>query len=179
MSDLVENSGQLSQEHAKWNSDARNETRAEQLDRNLNELLQELRVTQTGVQLLFAFLLTLAFTERFPQLADWQRGVYVATLMATAAAAGLLIAPVAYHRAVFRMRAKERTVAAGHALAQAGLAVLVVALCLAVLLVTSAVVSVTTSAILTALAALWLTVLWYALPFTHGRHGKDLDDLRP
>src|SRR4051812_47394933 len=123
MSKQGDHSGaELSEQQSRWNRDARHETRYEQLDRNLSELLQELRVTQTGVQLLFAFLLTLAFTNRFPQLARWQHLLYVATLMAASGSAALLIAPVAYHRAVFRKRAKERTVAAGHLLARGGLA---------------------------------------------------------
>src|SRR3712207_1749392 len=82
--------------------DPRDESEAERLDRNYGELLQELRVTQTGVQILFAFLLTLAFTQRFPQITSFQRGTYVVTLLFSAAAAALFIAPVALHRMVFR-----------------------------------------------------------------------------
>ncbi len=78
--------------------DERGESEAERLDRNYGELLQELRVTQTGVQILFAFLLTLAFTQRFAQITSFQRGTYVVTLLFAAGAAALLIGPVSFHR---------------------------------------------------------------------------------
>lgn len=77
---------------------ARHETALERDDRNFVELLQELRVTQTGVQILFAFLLTLAFTQRFTELDSLQRGTYVTTLLLSVAAAVLLTAPAAVHR---------------------------------------------------------------------------------
>ena len=79
-------------DHAAWNHRIRGENDVQRVDRNFLELLQELRVAQTGVQILFAFLLGLAFTPRFPTLSDWQHGVYLATLLCSAAAAGLLIA---------------------------------------------------------------------------------------
>src|ERR1700712_1779293 len=76
----------------------RNETEHERLDRNLLELLQELRVVQTGVQVLFAFLLTVPFSARFDEITDVQRGAYFAALVSSAAASILLIAPTAIHR---------------------------------------------------------------------------------
>jgi hypothetical protein len=82
--------------------DGRDETGLERWDRNFTELLQELRVAQTGVQILFAFLLTLPFTNRFGSVSDLDKVVYVITLMASATATALLIAPVSYHRQVFR-----------------------------------------------------------------------------
>src|SRR3954471_14600096 len=81
--------------------DGRHETAAQRADRNFNELLQELRVAQTGVQILFAFLLSLPFTQRFGQLTAEERVVYLITLLATALATACLIAPVSHHRVLF------------------------------------------------------------------------------
>lgn len=115
----------------------RNETPLERDDRNFSELLQELRVIQTGVQILFAFLLTLAFTPRFPGLDAVQRGTYMATLLLAVLAAVLFTAPAALHRALFRRGAKRKIVDVSSRLAAAGLAVLALALTGAVLLVES------------------------------------------
>ncbi|GAA1371946.1 DUF6328 family protein [Streptomyces beijiangensis] len=113
----------------------RDETRLERADRNYGELLQELRVVQTGVQFLFAFLLTLAFTSRFPELDSFERGTYVTTLLLTVVAAGLFTAPAALHRVLFGQGAKERIVTVSSRLAGAGMAVLALALSASVLLV--------------------------------------------
>ena len=115
---------------------ARDETEAERLDRNLNELLQELRVAQTGVQILFAFLLTLPFAARFGDVDTFELVVYVVALLAaTAAAAGMIIAPVAYHRMLFRRGRKPQLVRSAHRMASGGLAFLLVAMVCSVLLV--------------------------------------------
>src|SRR4051812_10303413 len=87
-------------------ANSRGETMDQLLDRNLNELLQELRVAFTGVQILFAFLLSLAFTQRFEDLNDFDIAVYVVALLSTALATMVLIAPVSFHRIVFRQRQK-------------------------------------------------------------------------
>lgn len=115
--------------------DTRNETPVERADRNFLELLQELRVIQTGVQILFAFLLTLAFTARFPELDSFQRGTYIATLLLAVLAAVLFTAPAALHRALFRRGAKRLIVDVSSRFAALGLAVLALALSGAVLLV--------------------------------------------
>ena len=96
---------------------ARDETRNERDDRNLIELLQELRVAGLGVQVLFGFLLALPFTTRFVQLSPAQRGLYVAILVILALATALLLGPVAYHRLVFRLQQKERLVRTANAMA--------------------------------------------------------------
>ncbi|MEU7581232.1 DUF6328 family protein [Streptomyces sp. NPDC041068] len=114
---------------------ARNETPLERADRNFGELLQELRVTQTGVQILFAFLLTLAFTPRFPSLDAVQRGTYVTTLLLAVVAAALFTAPAALHRSLFQQRAKPLVVQVSSRLAEVGLRVLMLALSGSVLLV--------------------------------------------
>lgn len=113
----------------------RRETPLERDDRNFTELLQEVRVVQTGVQILFAFLLTLAFTQRFTDLDRVQRGTYVTTLLLAVVAAILFTAPAALHRALFRKGAKRMLVDVSSRLAAIGLAVLALALTGAVLLV--------------------------------------------
>ncbi|WP_223281022.1 DUF6328 family protein [Streptomyces antnestii] len=113
----------------------RHETPLERADRNFIELLQELRVTQTGVQILFAFLLTLAFTPRFPSLDGVQRATYIATLLLAVLAAALFTAPAALHRVLFRRHAKPLIVEMSSRLAGVGLAVLMFALAGSVLLV--------------------------------------------
>jgi uncharacterized membrane protein YhhN len=113
----------------------RDESEAERLDRNYAELLQELRVTQTGVQILFAFLLTIAFTDRFTDVSSFQRATYVTTLLSAAGATAFLIAPVAYHRIVFRHQQKDDLVRNAHRMAMAGMACLLVAMVGAVTLI--------------------------------------------
>jgi predicted phage tail protein len=114
---------------------ARDETPVQRADRNFGELLQELRVTQTGIQILFAFLLTLAFTARFPTLDSFQRGTYVATLMLSVVSAALFTAPAALHRILFQQGAKQEIVRVSSRLAGAGMAVLMLALTGSALLV--------------------------------------------
>jgi len=103
-------------------SDDRNESEAERDDRNLMELLQELRVAGLGVQVLFGFLLSLPFTDGFAKLSHAQRGLYIADLVLAAVATVLLVGPVAYHRLVFRQHLKEPLVIVANKMAIAGLA---------------------------------------------------------
>ena len=98
-------------------SGPRDETQEERDDRNLIELLQELRVAGLGVQVLFGFLLALPFSSRFVQLGHWQRALYVGILVVSAVATALLLGPVAYHRLVFRRRQKEHLVRAADVMA--------------------------------------------------------------
>lgn len=102
----------------------RGETPDERLDRNWGELLQELRVAQTGVQILTGFLLTLPFSQRFAELDDQQRSVYLAVLSGSVLATGLLVAPVAFHRVLFRSGLRVFIVTYAHRCATAGLAAL-------------------------------------------------------
>ena len=105
----------------------REEDEAERLDRNTNELLQELRVAETGVQVLFAFLLTLVFQARFDTTTLVERRVYFGTLLLSAAAVCLLIAPVSIHRLLFRQHRKPQIVDLSNRLAIGGLACLAMA----------------------------------------------------
>ncbi|SOC50219.1 hypothetical protein SAMN05660748_2960 [Blastococcus aggregatus] len=111
------------------------ETRQERVNRELMELLNELRVALPGVQFLFAFLLVVPFSQGVDELTDFQRGVYLVALLAAAIATALLIAPAAQHRVLFRQKDKEALLHRSNRSAFAGLVVLAVAVCSALLLV--------------------------------------------
>ncbi len=100
----------------------RNETREEKLDRNWSELLQELRVMQTGVQIIAGFLLTLPFQQRFAVLDDFQRGLYLTLVVIAALTTGLMLVPVSLHRRLFRLHVKDTLVADGDRIVKAALA---------------------------------------------------------
>src|SRR5690348_13669989 len=114
----------------------RDETESERLDRNLSELLQELRVALPGVQVLFAFLLAVPFQAHFTEITDFEKGVYFATLIFTAISAALLIAPSAYHRLTFRFQQKQQLVFLANRFAIAGLGFLALAMTGAIVLIT-------------------------------------------
>ena len=118
-----------------WNAGQRSETPLKRADRNFAELLQELRVAQTGVQILFAFLLGLAFTDRFARLDATERDTYIATLAASALTGALLVAPVMVHRLLFQRGFKRELVRIGHRFAVAGLCGLLTAIVGGLLLV--------------------------------------------
>jgi hypothetical protein len=145
------------------------ETEAERDDRNLIELLQELRVAGLGVQVLFGFLLSLPFTTRFVQLNHAQRGLYVASLLLAAISTALLLAPVAYHRLVFRQRRKEQLVKDANLLAILGLAAVGLAISASVLLVVSYVEPGFIVAIVTVCTVGLFAVLWFVLPLARRR----------
>ena len=147
-------------------ADPRDESGAERADRNLAELLQELRVAGLGVQVLFGFLLSLPFTNRFTRLSGGQRDLYLACLVLAAAATALLLGPVAYHRLVFRRGRKESLVQAASVMATAGLLTVGLAVSAAVLLVTSFVTGGLAAALITALIACMFGLLWFAFPLT-------------
>ena len=142
----------------------RDESEHERLDRNLLELLNELRVALPGVQVLFAFLLTVPFTQRFTHLTKTQEDVYYAALLATAVAAVLLIAPSAHHRINFRQQDKAYIVFLANKLTIAGLGFLAIAMTCVVWLITDLLYGSTATAIVTAATALTFAVLWYVVP---------------
>lgn len=142
----------------------RQESETERLDRNLSELLQELRVALPGVQVLFAFLLTIPFNQRFALLTTAQERIYLATLLATTIAAILLIAPTAYHRITFRKQQKARLVLLANRLAIVGIGFLALAMTGVVLLITDFLYSTTVTVACTTFAALMFVIFWYALP---------------
>lgn len=144
----------------------RDETEDERADRNYEDLLQELRVAQTGVQFLFAFLLTLAFTQRFPDVTEFQKWVYVATLIATGLASALLIGPVPFHRILFRRGLKPRLVQGADLMARGGLALLLIAINGAVLLILDVVLDGALPYVISAALTLWFLAVWYVVPLT-------------
>jgi hypothetical protein len=152
--------------HDSHPASGRNETDLERLDRNLSELLGELRVALPGVQVLFAFLLAVPFNQRFAQVSNFEQTVYLVVLLLTAVASAFLIAPSAYHRIQFRQDDKEHIVFLANKFAIAGFAFLALAMSGAVLLVTSFLYSDITAALATAFAALMFLVLWYGAPLS-------------
>jgi hypothetical protein len=150
--------------------DLRDESQAQRDDRNLAELLQELRVAGLGVQVLFGFLLSLPFTNRFTKLSGGQRDLYLTCLVLSAVATALLLAPVAYHRVVFRRGQKESLVRAASVMAIAGLATVGLAVSAAVLLVAGFVASGAAAAVIAACVAVMFAALWFAFPLSR-RHG--------
>ncbi len=140
------------------------ESKDERLNRELIELLNELRVALPGVQMLFGFLLAVPFSQRFTTITTTQRHVYYATFLSTAFASIFFIAPTAYHRLRFRQRDKEQLVQTANLLAIVGTAFLAFALSGAVFLVTDLVFESTMTAIATGATAAMLASLWYGLP---------------
>jgi len=155
-----------------WDRHERGETEIERLDRNWNSLLQELRVEQTGVQLLTGFLLTLPFQQRFDVLSEHMRLVYLATVSCSVASTVLLIAPVAIHRLLFRRHRLQVLVSAAHRCAYAGLALLGLALTGVTVIVFVAVAGTTAGLIAGACALAMFTVFWWLLPLSLRTHGK-------
>ncbi|MCG5472120.1 DUF6328 family protein [Micromonospora sp. LAH09] len=153
------------------------ETEKQRWQRNFADLLQELRVAQTGVQILFAFLLTLPFSNGFTETTEFQRDVYIVALLAAAAATALIISPVAFHRALFRQGRKPELVRFAHRMATGGLAFMLIAMVSAVLLITDFVLDRPIAFVLSALTGIWFITFWVALPFARRNWGEDdIDD---
>jgi hypothetical protein len=146
------------------NDPGRDETEEERDDRNLIDLLQELRVASVGVQVLFGFLLALPFSARFLRLDRGQRGLYIGVVLLAALATAQLTAPVAYHRLVFRHHRKGQLLRTANVLALTGLATVGVSICGAVFLVTSVVVSGIGLPIIVATSVAMFVGLWVVLP---------------
>jgi uncharacterized membrane protein len=149
---------------AQWDEGTRHETPTERLDRNWTDLLQELRVLQTGVQFLTGFLLTLPFQSRFTTLSDGQDAVYLGTVASAVFATGLLVAPVSVHRVLFRHHQRRATVDAAAALAKWGLVFLGLSIVGVVGLIFSVVSSGPAGWIAAALASIAVLGLWLVLP---------------
>jgi hypothetical protein len=147
----------------------RDETDHERLDRNLIELLQEVRVVQTGVQVLFAFLLTVPFSSRFDQITHFQRGAYFTALVGSAAASVLLIAPTAVHRILFRLGQKEYMVEVSNRLALGGLLATAVAMTSGVLLAADVMFGSALGIAIAGGTAIAFAAVWAALPLRRRR----------
>jgi hypothetical protein len=142
----------------------RDETEGERLDRNLGELLQELRVALPGVQVLFAFLLAVPFQKGFEEVTSFQKDVYFATLILTAISATMLISPSAYHRITFRYQQKRRLVYYANRFAIVGLAFLALAMTGAILLITDVLFSTAAAVVTAGLALSFFGFFWFAMP---------------
>ena len=139
------------------------ETEQERLDRELDQLLNELRVAMPGVQVLFAFLLAVPFQQRFGAVTEFQKGVYFGTLLAAAAASALFIAPTAFHRLMFRARDKPHLIVISSKLAIGGLVCLAIAMNGAVLLVTDVLFDGVAVVVTVAITAALFVGLWFVL----------------
>jgi uncharacterized protein involved in cysteine biosynthesis len=142
----------------------RPESEKERIDRNLQEMLGELRVALPGVQVLFAFLLVVPFNQRFAQVTDFQKTLYLVTLLFATASAICLIAPSVHHRLEFRQQDKEAIVMTGNQIVVAGLALLAIAMTGAVLFVTDVLYGTSTTIAAAGGVALAFAVIWYAIP---------------
>jgi hypothetical protein len=154
-----------------WDEHKRGETETERLDRNWNSLLQELRVVQTGVQLLTGFLLTLPFQQRFDVLSPPLRIVYLVTVGCSVGATVLLVAPVGIHRLLFRRHRLQVLVSAAHRCAYAGLVLLGTALTGVTVIVFAAVAGRTAGLIAGGCAVVLFAFFWWALPLLLRTHG--------
>jgi uncharacterized protein DUF6328 len=145
-------------------SSSANEDKGERINRELIELLNELRVALPGVQVLFAFLLAVPFTQRFPDATDFQRALFLVTLLLTAISAALLIAPSAYHRLHFRHRNKEELLLTSNRFAIAGLAFLALAMTGAIVLVTDVLYGAVATTCIGVASAAVFAWLWALVP---------------
>lgn len=153
----------------------RDESEAQRLDRNFNEQLQELRIVQTGVQILFAFLLTIPFQQRFTSLTHLQRGIYVVTLLCMALSTLLFMTPVAMHRMLFREGLKDFVVRDTDKLIGTGLFFLGTGIVGGVVLVLDVLLQSPVAFWVGGAVALIALSLWVALPLSQRRRGRRED----
>jgi hypothetical protein len=147
------------------------EDAGERLDRHWNELLQELRLAQTGTQILFAFLLSIAFTNRFQDADRFTHVVFACTLVTSALAMGLFLAPVSFHRIVFQKHLRDRMIPVAGQMASAGLILLLAAISGGVLLALDVVVPRPMALTIVSLVFVWFIIFWYVLPTWIRRNG--------
>ena len=132
----------------------------------MGELLQEIRVAQTGTQILFAFLLGVPFTQRFAQITSFQRTVYYVTLLSAALASVFLIAPSAYHRILFRQKERPFLIESANRLTLIGLTFVAIAMIGVILLISDLLYGKTMATIATAVVAGLFVVVWYVVPLS-------------
>jgi hypothetical protein len=157
----------------------RDETPAERADRNFNDILQELRVTQTGVQVLFSVLLTVPFSQRFVHVTSFQKDVYFAALLFAAATVVMLVAPVSTHRLLFRTGQKPWVVSVSSVYAVVGLVLLLLTLTAVLLLVTDVLFAEPLSATVAIAFGVMTLVLWFAPPLLRLRSAAPAQKSRP
>jgi len=144
--------------------DGRSETSVQRDDRHLAELLTELRIALPGAQVLFGFLLTVPFTQRFLALTPFQKRVYFVTLLTTALTTALFVAPSANHRLLFQKRDKAYIVRVSNRLAIAGIALMALSMCGALLLVSDIVFDASTAFVTTCIGGLVFAWFWFIVP---------------
>ncbi len=166
---------QTGSDHPEDSGSGTSESTSRRLDRKWNELLQELRVAQTGVQILTGFLLTIPFSSRFEVLDETMRTVYLCVLGGSVVATGFLIAPVAFHRSLFYLGERPWLLAAANRTARAGLATLALTVCGVVWLAFAVVASSVAGIVAAGVALLFFFVLWGLVPLTGGRRGSQAD----
>lgn len=153
-----------------------NEDEKHRWDRNFGDLLQELRVAQTGIQILFAFLLTLPFSNGFPKTTGFQKDVYIVALLAAAASTAMIIAPVAFHRALFRQGRKPELVRYAHRMATGGLAFLLIAMVTSVFLIVDFLLSRPMAVLLGGATAVFFLTFWAGIPW-YRHHWMDEEEV--
>lgn len=142
----------------------RDEDQADRYDRHWNELLQELRIAQTGIQILFAFLLTIAFTSPFRDSDDFTQDVFAVTIVLSALSMALLIAPVSFHRVVFRQKVRDKMIPMASKMTAGGLFLLMLAVCGGLLLALDVVLARWLAITVSGVALLWFVAFWYVIP---------------
>jgi hypothetical protein len=151
------------------NANARNETDLERSDRNLVELLQEVRVVQTGVQILFGFLLTIAFQPKFAKLSSFQKADYFGTLASAAITLIMLTAPSSWHRILFRRGDKEHLVTIANRFTVAGLGAMGLTMIGVVMLLSDIAFAPALTIAITTVAVITCATTWYAMPLARRR----------
>lgn len=150
--------------------DGRHETVEERMDRNFTDLLQELRVVQTGTQVLAGFLLTLPFQERFAELTRYQTTLFLVSIVLAFVTILLLVGPVGVHRSLFRQHRKAELVEISHRLARLGLATLGLTLTVVLCLIFTVVLDTTAGLIAGGSALVAFLGLWWVVPTVLRRH---------
>ncbi|ARF58826.1 DUF6328 family protein [Streptomyces gilvosporeus] len=150
--------------HGQGSAYGRHESEEERADRRWSELLQEVRVTQTGVQILFGFLLTVVFTPRFATLTATDKAIYVVTTLLGAATTGALIGPVTFHRFVAGRHIKPQTVIWASRLTVVGVVLLLATVACALLLIVRLALNNGAAIWIVAGLMVWFVVCWFALP---------------
>jgi|SRR5689334_17605160 hypothetical protein len=155
----------------------RDEDEKHRWDRNFADLLQELRVAQTGIQILFAFLLTLPFSNGFPRTTAFQKDVYVVALLTAAASTAMIISPVAFHRALFRQGRKPELVRYAHRMATGGLGFLLISMVTSVFLIVDFLLSRPMALLLGGVTAVFFLIFWAGIPwYRHNWIDEDAEE---
>jgi ABC-type xylose transport system permease subunit len=141
----------------------------QRLNRNWTELIQEIRATQTGVQILTGFLLTVPFSDRFADLDDVQRTSFLLLITSSVLTTVLVLAPIAYHRILFRQQRRAWLVEAANQCARAGLLMLAVTMTGVLFLVFDIAASRVLAVVVAVIAAVFFALLWWIAPITIGR----------